>query len=148
VSCRAGLNGPTTRPDRVELNGSCRARPTSCRPGPSTTRLVLQAGPGPLPIVSGHARAGPNHAGRGLAHLPRAKFSGLATPTLVLKHHIAFTSGKLLSGVCITKWYEGGGIYRVPRSVPPTWERRFRGDGRPGGHHVAGQPCLVEKLPW
>jgi hypothetical protein len=40
-------------------------------------RLVLQAGAGPLPVVPGRARAGPNHAGRGLAHLPRAKISGL-----------------------------------------------------------------------
>jgi hypothetical protein len=57
VSCRAGLNGPTTGPDRAELNGSCRARPTGCWLGPSTARLVLWAGSGPLPVGSCSCRA-------------------------------------------------------------------------------------------
>jgi hypothetical protein len=48
-----------------------------CWPGPSTARLVLRAGPGPLPVVPGRALAGPNHVGRGPAHLPRFKFLGL-----------------------------------------------------------------------
>jgi hypothetical protein len=77
VSCRAGLNRPTTGPDRTELNGPCRARPTGCRPGPSMVRLVLRAGPDPLPVAFRSCSCGPNHAGRGPAHLPRAKFSGL-----------------------------------------------------------------------
>jgi hypothetical protein len=51
VSCRAGLNGPTTGPDWAELNGSCRARPTGCQSGPSTARLMLRTGPGLLPVV-------------------------------------------------------------------------------------------------
>jgi hypothetical protein len=84
MSCRIGLNGPSTGPDRAELNESCRARPMGCRLGPSTGRLVLQAGSGPLPVVLGRAQAGPNHAGRGPAHLPRAKFSGL--PTILSPH--------------------------------------------------------------
>jgi hypothetical protein len=74
MSCRTRLNGPSTGPDRAELNGSCRTRPTGCRPGPSTAWLVLRAGSGPLPFVPGHARAGPNHVGRGPAHLPRPNF--------------------------------------------------------------------------
>jgi hypothetical protein len=54
----------------------------SCLPNgllakPSMARLVLWAGPGPLPVVPGCAHAGPNHVGRGPAHLPWAKFSGL-----------------------------------------------------------------------
>jgi hypothetical protein len=77
VSCHVGLNGPTTGPDRAELNRSCRARPTGCRLGPSTARLVLRAGLDPLPVVPSRAHVGPNHAARELAHLSRAKFSGL-----------------------------------------------------------------------
>jgi hypothetical protein len=79
VLCRAGLNGPTKGPDRAELNGSCCACPMGCQSCPSTARLMLRAGPGPLPIVPSRAHLGPNHAGRGLAHLPRVKFSGLDT---------------------------------------------------------------------
>jgi hypothetical protein len=63
VSCHAGLNVRTTGLDRAELNGSCRDHLTGCRPGPSTARLVIQAGPGPLPIVSGCAHTEPNCAG-------------------------------------------------------------------------------------
>jgi hypothetical protein len=63
VSCHAGLNVRTTGLDRAELNGSCRDHLTGCRPGPSTARLVIQAGPGPLPIVPGCAHTEPNCAG-------------------------------------------------------------------------------------
>jgi hypothetical protein len=59
-----------------------------CRLGPSTAQLVLRASPGPLHVVSGRARAGPNHAGRGSAHLPRAKFSGLVAAGLRSTHFI------------------------------------------------------------
>jgi hypothetical protein len=81
VSCRVGLNGSTTGPDWAELNESCRARPTSYRPGPSTTaQLILWAGLGPLPIVTGRAHTESNYTGRGPTHLLQAKFSGLTRP--------------------------------------------------------------------
>jgi hypothetical protein len=47
-------------------------------------RLVLRAGPGPFPAVSGRARARPNSAGLMLAHLTWAKFSGLLATELPL----------------------------------------------------------------
>jgi hypothetical protein len=38
---------------------------------------MLRAGPDPLSIMLVYAHAGPNHTGRGPAHLPQVKFSGL-----------------------------------------------------------------------
>jgi hypothetical protein len=58
------------------LKGSGRAVPAqrASSQAPSTAQLVLQASPGPLPIVLGRARAGPNHTGHGSTHLPQVKF--------------------------------------------------------------------------
>jgi hypothetical protein len=81
--CRVRLNGPTIRPDQVELNGSCRARPTGCRPGLSTVRLVLRARPSPLPVVPSCTRVGPNHTDHRSTHLRRAKFSGLVASSFI-----------------------------------------------------------------
>jgi hypothetical protein len=66
------------------LIGSCWAHPTGCRPGPSTARLVLQAGPGPFPAVSGRAHVGPNSIGLVPAHLTQANFFGISCPSLCL----------------------------------------------------------------
>jgi hypothetical protein len=108
MSRRIGLNGLSTGPDQAELNGLCRAHPTGCRLGPSTTRLVLQAGPSPLLIVLGRARVGPNHAGRGTAHLSRAKFSGL--PTILSPHS---------RSIIMPSWL-------MSRSPPRQWCRALR----------------------
>jgi hypothetical protein len=39
-----------------------------------------RAGLGPLPVVPDRARAGPNYAGRGPAHLPQSNFQDYNTP--------------------------------------------------------------------
>jgi hypothetical protein len=111
VSCRAGINGPTTRPDRAELNGSCRALPMGCRPGPNTARFVLRAGLGPFPVVPGHPRVGPNHSGHGPAHLPRAKISGL-----VAWHPAARPPPPTLLPLCHTSMLPLKGVDRRPVS--------------------------------
>jgi hypothetical protein len=53
---------------------------------------VLRAGLGPLHVMPGCARAGPNRASCGPTHLPRVKFSGLPrvmvlTLTRVVSEH-------------------------------------------------------------
>jgi hypothetical protein len=69
-----GPHGPVAVPGGPEYNGSCRAHPTGCWPGPSMTQLVLRADLGPFLVVPGRAHAGPNGAGLVPVHLTRAKF--------------------------------------------------------------------------
>jgi hypothetical protein len=79
-----GLVVPTQR-----ATGQAEARPGG---------LVLRVGLGPLPVVPGCARAGPNHAGHGPAHLPRAKFSGLSSGK---PGEVATIDGAVLAGKTI-----------------------------------------------
>jgi hypothetical protein len=129
VSFHAGLNGPTTGPDRAELNGSCRACPMGCWPSPSMARLVLWAGPGPLPIVPGCAHAGPNHAGRGPAHLLWAKFSGLVhRPGPQRPIHESMATSLNQARRCLDQRLE----LKTRRGIGPSNRGRSSQDGRLG----------------
>jgi hypothetical protein len=72
-----GPHGLGAIPDGPESNRVVPGSPTGCWPGPNTTRLVLQAGPGPFPTMPAHTRAELNSSGLVPTHLTRDKFSGL-----------------------------------------------------------------------
>jgi hypothetical protein len=59
---------------------SCPPNELPARPKHGPTHLILQAGLGPLPVVTGRAHAESNYTGRGPIHLLQTKFSGLTRP--------------------------------------------------------------------
>jgi hypothetical protein len=77
--CTAGRPGHTPCLPGHRVFGPCWACLMGCQPSPSTTRLMLQAGPGLIVVVLGRVRARPNLAGLMPAHLWQAKFLGIST---------------------------------------------------------------------
>jgi hypothetical protein len=72
-----------------------------------------------------------------------------ATPTLLLMHQSLYKwkPTKWRVCVCVLQNVMKGGLYRGLGLVPSPQQGQFHGGGRPGSHHVVGQPCVVEIPP-